>query len=194
MKLTITLLILLTSIPAFTYEILLDIDTDDDPYTINQFTEDPSATVRMVLVPDGGSEWISELHFGLGGTCWMCFETGMHMYGTDTSIFETFWPDPWMDHPLFGENWADYALCIDCCGNPGFHCLLYADAMGDGFQLDERIFLHTFQAWDIENEDCLEPPPDLMAFACNYEPCNIILLSGFTDTAPSTWDSIKKMY
>jgi hypothetical protein len=181
--------------PASAYQILLDIDTDDDPYTINQFTEESSATVRMILVPDDGGEWISELNFGLGGTCWMCFqEWEYYMYGTSTDIFSTWYPDPWMNHPLFGENWADYALCIDCCGNPGFHCVLYADALGDGFLLEERIFLHSFEAWDIDDSDCQEPPPDLMAFACDYEPCNIIMLSGFVDTEKTTWENIKRLY
>ncbi len=194
MRLVIAFTILLVAVSAGAYQILLDIDTDDDPNTINQFTEDPEATVRMVLVPDGGTEWITELHFGLGGTCWFCWDTYFHMYGTDTSIYGIYWPNSWLDHPLFGENWADWALCIDCCGNPGFHCLLYADAVGDGFLLEERIFLHSFQAWDIDHDVCEEPPPDLMAFACDFEPCNIIMLSGYTSAESTTWETLKTLY
>jgi len=187
------LLCIVFAVPALAYEVLLDIDTDDNPYTINQFTEDEIATVKMVLVPEGGSEWISELMFGLGGTCWMCPADDFHMYGTSTDLYDSIWPDPWTDNPLFGDNWVDWALCIDCCGNPGFHALIYADAAGDGFLLEENIFIHTFQAWDIDHDLCDEPPPDLMAFACDG-PCNVIMLSGYVATEPVTWDEIKCLY
>jgi len=187
------LVLLLAALPATGYQILLDIDTDGNPNTINQFTEESTAIVKMVLVPDGGSEWISDVQFGLGGTCWMCWETDFHMYGTSTDLY-LFWPDPWLDDPLWGENWADYALCIDCCGNPGFHHLYFATAAGGGFLLTGNMFLKTFTAWDIDHPVCEEPPPDLMAFACDWEPCNTIMLSGYVPVRESDWSSVKALY
>ena len=58
--------------PALPYEILLDIDTDNDPTTINVTTEDTSAVVKVILWPTMPGEIIGPITFGLGGECLGC--------------------------------------------------------------------------------------------------------------------------
>jgi len=190
---------LLLASPTYAYQIFLDIDTDDNPYTLNEFTTEESALVRMILAPDGDPEWITEIEFGLGGTCWMCWEDMFHMYGTHCELYEAWGPPGWLTHPLFDYSDLAGATCIDCCGNPGFHHIYFASAAGEGFELEEPIFIRDFMAYDIDHDVCEEPPADLMAFACGG-PCNSILLSANAsavdqpESLPSTWQCIKSLY
>jgi hypothetical protein len=195
---TIALLFTLTliAVPVLAYQILLDIDLDDDPYTLNESTPEESALVRMILAPEVGGEWITFIEFGLGGTCWFCFEDYFHMYGTDCELFAFI--EPWIEHPLFAYSEIGGATCIDCCGNPGFHIFFYAEAVDGGIYVEEPIFIRDFMAWDIDHDICQEPPPDLMAF--HEGPCNVIQLSAPVsevhefETLTSTWQHVKALY
>ena len=62
----------LVATPAHAYEIVLDIDLDDDPATINETTSDESAVVRIVLKPEAPDEQIESVYFELGGSCIDC--------------------------------------------------------------------------------------------------------------------------
>ena len=145
MKALLSILLVMTlAAPSGAYMILLDIDTDDDPTTLNIATEDDSALVRMILAPDGASEWITQIEFGLGGTCWMCWEWYSHMYGTRCDLYDQWEPNQWLDHPLFDDCEMAGATCIECCGNPGYHYIYFATAAGDGFELTGPMFLCDF--------------------------------------------------
>ncbi len=189
--------LIFTAVPVAAFQILLDIDLDDDPYTLNESTPEEEALVRLILAPEGEGEWIDIIHFGLGGTCWFCFETYFHMYGTYCDLFDFI--EPWLEHPLFENAEMGGATCIDCCGNPGYHIFFSAEAVGGGFFLEERIFLRDFMAWDIDHDICQEPPPDLMAFACSG-PCNTIILSAPVSSVqefevmPASWQLVKALY
>ena len=80
---------LITPLFAYAYTIFLDIDEDNDPNTINENTGDDSATVRIVLVPTVDNEQITEISFGLGGTCLPCdyINPGWATYGTDWDLY-----------------------------------------------------------------------------------------------------------
>jgi len=194
------LVVRLLAVPAGAYQILLDIDTDDDPATLNEYTTEPTALLRMILAPDGDSEWISYIEFGLGGSCSNCWPDYGHMYGTHCELYEAWDPPGWLQHPLFESCMMGGATCIDCCGNPGFHYIYMAEAAGGGFLLEERIFIRDFLAWDIDHPVCEEPQADLMAFGCDWGPCNTILLSapltGIDEpvSQSSNWQTIKTIY
>ncbi len=188
--------LIFTAVPVAAYQILLDIDLDDDPTTLNESTPEESALVRMILSPAAGGEWITFIEFGLGGACWFCFEDYFHMYGTDCELFS--FVEPWIEHPLFGYTEMGGATCIDCCGNLGFHIFFMAEAVDGGFYLEEPIFIRDFMAWDIDHDICQEPPPDLMAFHDGIG--NVILLSAPTssveefESMSASWDLVKALY
>jgi hypothetical protein len=144
------------------YEILLDIDQDNDPTTINTFTLETTATVKIVLWPSEPGEVISEIMFGLGGTCWECDD--VFDYGT---AFDLHPPDfgDWTDHPGLIGSW-ETATCSMCCGTPGYHDFYMASAGDGGLVLDAPVFIATFTAWRDEPMwgSCPVPPSNLAAF------------------------------
>jgi hypothetical protein len=182
---------------AVGYEILLDIDLDDDPTTLNTFTLETTVTVKIVLSPSEPGELISEITFGLGGTCWEC--DGVFDYGT---AFDLHPPDfgDWTDHPDLTGSWTS-AVCSLCCANPpGYHYVYMASAVGGGLVLDEPVFIATFSAWrdDPMWGWCPVPPSNLAAF---FETgpggfWNFIQIGGEAPlpAITTTWGRIKSFY
>ena len=82
--------------PVRGYEILLDIDIDDDPTTLNTITYDTTAVVKIILQPSEPGESITEIFFGMGGTCWEC--EGVFDYGVAYDLHPPNFGD-WTDHP-----------------------------------------------------------------------------------------------
>ena len=195
-------LLLLTASLSTGYEVLLDIDLDGDPNTFNTSTTEDTVLVAMILSPEAGGEWITLIEFGMGGSCRDGMDCGWR-YGTGTELYGEF--QPWLFHPLFESSYVDGALCIDCMGHPGFHYILGATAAGDGFLLEENIFIHTFLAWAYADDDpeCPLPESDLMTFPFNtpeWDPwCELLLAQESTFLPevvpmPATWREVKSLY
>jgi hypothetical protein len=183
--------------PAPAYEILLDIDTDNDPTTINAATEDSSAVVKLILWPTAPDEIIGFVLFGLGGECLTCPPAdGVQTYGTS---FDLPVEGPWVTAPGF-DSYAAYATYLGCAGNPGYHLLLSFEPEGGGTViLNEPVFLAEFNAWvsDPVPDGCAQPSSDLMAMPGQGEWWNYILLGGAEGpyaTEASTWGKIKGIY
>ena len=185
--------------PALAYEILLDIDTDNDPTTINETTEDSSAVVKVILWPTMQGEVIGPVSFGLGGECLGCPPTdinGVQTYGTS---FDLPIEGPWVTAPGFDSE-AAYATHLGCFSNPGYHLLLSFEPQGGGTViLDQPIFLAEFNAWvsDPVPDGCIQPSSSLMAMSSQGEWWNYILLGGAEGpyaTEGSTWGKIKNIY
>lgn len=207
MKLISLLAILLLAGPqAFAYDLLLDIDQDDDPSTINETVDGDRTDIRIVLRPSGEEpEWISSVTFGLGGTCWECFSQGYpYTYGSECDLFYNL--EDWHDNPLFGESVADISLCFGCCngnGNgQGYHYIYTAIAANGGFSLEEPIFIASFEAWvsrSVAFDRCPHPPADLITFPRPFggpdaEGNRILIGDEFTPTAEGSWSAIKSLY
>ncbi len=199
------LLILLGS-PAAAYDLLLDIDIDGDPATINETVDGDQATIRLVLRPsDEAPEWITSVTFGMGGTCWECFSQGYgYTYGSDCDLFYNL--EDWHDNPIFGTSEADISLCFGCCngnGNGrGYHYIFTAIAAGEGFSLEQPIFIASFEGWvsrSVIFDRCPHPPADLITFPRPFggpsaEGNRILIGDEFTPTSESNWSAIKSLY
>jgi hypothetical protein len=191
------LAMILMALSASAYEILLDIDTDNDPTTINTSTEDTSAVVKIVLWPTTIGETIGYVTFGIGGECLACPPPdGVQTYGTG---FDLPCEGPWVTAPGFDSE-AAYATFLGCFGNPGFHLVLsFEPEDGGTITLGEPIFLAEFNAWVSPPvpEPCPHPTPDLMAMPSQGEWYNYVLLAGAQgphSTELSTWGRIKDFY
>ena len=191
------LAMILMAVSTFAYEILLDIDTDNDPTTINVSTEDTSAVVKIILWPTTPGETIGYVYFGIGGQCLPCPPTdGVQMYGTS---FDLPIEGPWVTAPGFDSE-AGYATFLGCPGNPGFHQALWFEPEGGGtIVLSEPIFLAEFNAWVSSPvpEGCTQPTPNLMAMPGQGEWYNYVLLAGAEvphSTEQSAWGRIKNLY
>jgi len=191
------LAMILMAVSAFAYEILLDIDTDNDPTTINISTEETSAVVKIILWPTTPGETIGYVTFGIGGECLACPPAdGVQTYGT---WFDLPVEGPWVTAPGFDSE-ASYATCLGCSGNPGFHQVLSFEPEGGGtIILSEPIFLAEFTAWvrPPVPEPCPQPTPNLMAMPGQGEWYNYVLLAGAEgpySTEFSSWGRIKDFY
>jgi hypothetical protein len=184
---------------ALAYEIRLDIDTDNDPTTINETTEETSAFVKVILWPTAPGEIIGLVYFGLGGECLGCPPNdinGVQTYGTS---FDLPIEGPWVTAPGFDSE-AAYATYLGCAGNPGYHLLLSFEPQDGGTViLNQPIFLAEFNAWvsDPVPDGCAQPSSNLMAMPCQGEWWNYVLLGGAEEpyaTEVSTWGKIKNIY
>lgn len=191
------LAMILMAVPASAYEILLDIDTDNDPATINTSTEDSSAVVKIVLSPTVPGEAIGCVTFGIGGECLPCPPAdGVQTYGTG---FDLPYEGPWVTTPGFDSE-ASYATFLGCFGNPGFHLVLSCQPAGGGtIVLSEPIFLAEFNAWVSPPvpEYCPQPTPNLMAMPAQGEWYNYVILAGSEGpygAESSSWGRIKNFY
>jgi hypothetical protein len=190
--------------PAAAYDLLLDIDADGDPSTLVTATEAASADLRLVLAPSAGPEWIAAITFGLGGTCWECFEHGSPFtYGCETDIFGVF--TDWHESPLFASSWGDVSLCLGCCDGagdgPGYHFIYDAEAADGGFWLTAPIFIAGFRAWVSDSpvfERCPRPPADLITFPLLTQGSGNRVLFGNdnppTPAASRSWSALKALY
>jgi len=180
--------------PLYAYEILLDIDTDADPTTINDLTYDTSAVVKLILKPDFSGEMISRVEFGLGGSCLECDQ--VHEYGTAHDLID--WvTQSWVQVAAFDSGW-DYATYLGCPGNPGSHLLLWFEPLGGGpISLNQSIYLAEFSVWvsDPVPGGCTQPPSNL-ATLYGYELFwNYIQLGGpAVENEDHTWSGLKALY
>lgn len=194
------LVLFLAAAPALAYEILLDIDIDDDPATINTATEETSAVVKLILQPTTAGEIIGAVYFGLGGECLGCPPNdinGVHTYGTS---FDLPIEGAWVTASGFDSE-AAYMTLLGCPDNPGYHLLLSFEPEGGGtIILNQPIFLAEFNAWVNETvppEGCVQPSSYLMTMPSQGEWWNCVSLGGDeppNDAGPSTWGKIKKIY
>lgn len=195
----IFMVLVLTDAPSTAYEILLDIDIDNDPATINNATEATSAVVKLILQPTTMDETIGAVYFGLGGECLGCPPNdinGVHTYGTS---FDLPIEGAWVTAPGFDSE-AAYMTLLNCPDNPGYHLLLSFEPQGGGtIILNQPVFLAEFNAWVNEAvpEGCVRPSSYLMAMPSQGEWWNCVLLGGAeppNDTEGGTWGKIKKIY
>ena len=190
--------LIFVAVSALAYEILLDIDTDNDPTTINISTEETSAVVKIILWPTTPGETIGFVTFGIGGECLPCPPDpgGVQTYGT---WFDLPVEGPWVTAPGFDSE-AAYATLLGCPGNPGFHLMLSFEPEDGGTMiLSEPMFLAEFNAWvrPPVPEPCPQPTPILMAMPSQGEWYNYVLLAGAegpNSTEFSTWGRIKSFY
>ena len=197
-------LCLLAPTPASAYDLLLDIDADGDPATLATATEAGSADLRLVLAPSNGAEWIASISFGLGGTCWECFDQGVPFtYGSEADIFGAF--ADWHESPLFVASWGDVSLCLGCCNGsgdgPGYHFIYGAEAADGGFWLTAPVFIASFRAWVSDSPvfaRCPRPPADLISFPLLTQGAgNRVLMGGEAPPTPAatrSWSAIKSLY
>jgi len=156
--LTATILLTILATPTRAYELYLDIDTDNDPATINDFTWDSSCTVRLVLVPSYPEEEIWSVDFGLGGSCLDC--GGVFNYGTghDLGDMQTW---TWQPHAYFAGTWES-ATMLDCPAATGFHDVYHAESIVDCcFVPGEPVFFGTFRAWTADTPGGCAVPSNL---------------------------------
>ena len=141
-------LLAVSSGSAAAYELYLDIDQDNDPTTINDFTWDQTCTVRLVLAPTEPDEEIWAVDFGLGGSCVECM--GVFAYGTGHDLGDMHtWT--WETHPYFAGTW-EHATSSDCPASTGYHAVFHAESIVDCcLVLNEPIFFATFQAWAADH-------------------------------------------
>lgn len=186
---------LLVASGAHGYTVLLDIDLDGDPATLNESTSLYQAEVWFVLQPTEPQELITEFSFGLGGSCMNCPPDpwGVFNYGVTFAIP----PGTWSTHPEVDQSWTESATSLNCRGNPGFHAAYFAVATGGGFVLDAPVFVGstTAQVHEVV-PPCLQPVPDLKTFPASGEPGNSVRLyaGGGIPIAGRTWGVIKSLY
>jgi hypothetical protein len=189
----------LTALPARGYEILLDLDTDDNPATINETTWETSALVKMVLWPTTPGETIGRVEFGLGGTCWLCPPDDLLGIGTFGTSFDLFAEEGWVTAPGF-DSGALYPTFLGCggAGGPTGLVLLWFEPKSGAFTLDEPMFICAFNAWvNTVPPDCIQPPSDLMAIYDSgmFDYWNRVLLNSEVNaTETDTWGGIKSIY
>lgn len=188
-------LALLPTGPAHAYEVLLDLDDDDDPTTLTTYTEETTATVRVILWPTEPGEIVETIEFGLGGSCREC--EGVHQYGVGHDLVGGSTGDPWSNHPDF-ESWWDGVLLLDCPADPGFHLILSARPSAGSMALEAPIFLATFQAWKIgPPAGCSRTPANLATmFAQGIDGLwNYVQIGGpAIETSRPSWGTLKGLY
>ncbi len=179
--------------PGFGFEILLDIDNDNDPATINTFTSATNTVVKIVLNPTMPGETIGFIEFALGGTCHFCppdDPSGDVYWGT---AIEHFPEEGWVTAPGF-DSQALYAVGELCNGTYGPWVLLQFEPKSGTIDLNQPMFLCEFDAWSVTYTDCPPAPHDLMALYSAYEFWNKVLLDVLINTDVGTWGQIKSIY
>jgi len=185
--------LMIAAVPVCAYEILLDIDTDDDPATINEITFDTSAVVKLIRTPDFPGEEIGRVGFGLGGSCLEC--DLVHHYGTAHDLID--FEDPhWVQASDFIGGW-DFATSLGCPGDPGYHLVLWFEPIAGTIRLEQPVVLAEFNAWvaDTTPAGCPRPPSNLAAMPQQGEYWNYIQLGGpAVENRPSPWGRIKAVF
>ncbi len=187
------LILVLGAVPATAYELLLDIDTDWDPTTINELTYETSAIVKLILAPSYPDEPIGRVEFGLGGSCREC--DLVHHYGTVHNLITG--PQMWIQAAAFESGW-DAALTLGCIDNPGFHLVLWFQPVGGGtINMTDAVFIAEFEVWvaDPVPAGCSQPPSNLAVMPYQGAYWNYIQLGGpAIPNASESWSAIKSMY
>jgi len=192
-----TVLALALPATAGAYTVLLDIDIDDDPTTINESTPLTEASIKIVLAPDYENETITLVEFGLGGACRECYDFN---YGWNYGVvFDILWGD-WITDPRFESSSHDGILYAGCLGNPGFHEIFSATAADSGFQLAGPTFIHAFPAQvneNIDTEFCPVPERTLTSFNEIWQDWvegNTVVLDFTTAARDGNWSAVKSLY
>lgn len=175
--------------PAGAYEVLLDIDLDGDPATINELVHASSCNVSIVLAPTGPGEVVESVTFGLGGSCREC--DGVHQYGVDFDfVFDT-----WPGNPAFAGVW-DGILLLGCPDEIGYHNEYRLEPVSGSYVLDGPIFLATFPARvATPPPGCAAPPANLAAMPANGAWWNYVQIGGPAIDARATgWSAVKSTY
>jgi hypothetical protein len=191
-------IILVLALPAASgaYTVLLDIDIDDDPTTLNLTTPLSAATIMLVLAPDYPNETITFIEFCIGGDCRGCYDFTGWNYG---AVFNIAWGD-WITDPRFESSTHDGVLYAGCYGEPSAHEFFSATAAGGGFQLAGPTFIHAFPAQvneNIDTESC--PVPDPTVTSVNdiwgsWVEGNTVVLDFTTATRDGNWSVVKSLY
>ncbi|MCP4144472.1 MAG: hypothetical protein GY752_04215 [bacterium] len=187
----LTVLLVAASVSA--YEILLDIDTDSDPTTINDLTQETSAMVKLILAPSFPGEVIGRIEFGLGGSCLEC--EMVHNYGTNHDLIQGE-IQQWVQASAFDSGW-DAITLLGCPGNPGAHLYLWLEPVGGGtVVLNDAFFLAEFNAWVADDvpAGCQQPPSNLAALEGSVY-WNYIQLGGpAVSNQNSDWGGVKALF
>lgn len=179
--------------PVYAFDILLDIDTDNDPTTINEITFETSAVVKLILAPDFPGEEIGRVDFGLGGSCQEC--DLVHYYGTSHDLIDFDVP-LWAQASGIASGW-DYATSLGCPGDPGYHLVLWFEPLAGTIELEQPVVLAEFNAWVAPPTPagCPQPASNLAAMSQQGEYWNYIQINGpAIDVRPSPWGRIKAMF
>ncbi|MBC8424025.1 hypothetical protein H8E07_07865 [bacterium] len=186
-------ILVLSATPAAAYMLLLDIDTDGDPGTINELTYETSAIVDLILVPSYPDEPIGRVEFGLGGSCREC--DMVHHYGTAQNLITS--EQMWIQAAAFESGW-DGALTLGCIDNPGFHLLLWCQPVGGGtVYMTDAVVIAEFEAWVAAPvpPGCSQPPSNLAVMPSQGAYWNYIQLGGpAIPNEAASWSAIKAMY
>lgn len=177
--------------PAGAFEILLDIDLDGDPATINDYTENTTTTVFVVLAPTTPGEKVGPASFGLGGSCLEC--DGVQSYGT---WFDLDIDQDWVQAPGWSGR-VDGILYLGCYDDPDYHTVLFFEPEGGGtVTLAQPIFLGAFQTGvNPPDPGCPTVPSNLAAFGEGRELWNYVQIGGPAVAVEShAWGRIKAMY
>lgn len=186
-------LLLLAALPAGAYEVLLDVDLDGDPATINNLSAQTACTVRIVLSPTAPAETIASVEFGLGGSCLEC--EGVQHYGVGHDLHPAALGD-WTERADFTGHW-DAALHLGCLSSVGFHEYYWCEPVAGSFVLTEPIFLATFHAWVSAPppSPCQRTPANLAAMPAQGRFWNYVQVGGAAIAAESaTWGAVKGCY
>ncbi|MBU0743547.1 hypothetical protein KKG45_10055 [bacterium] len=188
------LVILLAAAHVSAYEILLDIDTDFDPTTIDDLTYETSALVKLILAPSTPGELIGRVEFGLGGSCLEC--DLVHEYGSAHDLVDS-GEQLWVQASAFASGW-DYALSLGCPDDPGYHLHLWFEPLGGGtISVNQAFFLAEFNAW-VANPvppGCRQPASNLAAMPQQGAYWNYIQLGGPAVAGETRdWGEIKSLY
>lgn len=190
------LLLALSPGNADAYEFLLDIDTDNDPTTVNELTHAPEAVVRVILAPTEPGELFNGATFGLGGSCIECNQ--VQQYGTDHDLVGTDWMADWTEvDELVGR--AGGATHLGCFDSTGFHIVLTVEPVVDFFLLDRPMFIATFNAWQAGPvpPGCTQPPSNLATMSSQgaENVWNYIQIGGpAVETWRLSWTTLKANY
>lgn len=180
---------------ASAWEVRLDLDTDDDPATINELTPATSAVVKVVLLPTQAHEVITEIGFGLGGSCQECDQ--VHQYGVAFDLFD-FGGAGWPDNPDFTGQGSG-VLLLGCPADPGFHFWFTATPVAGSLVLEAPVFLAAFNVWVTTPvlPYCPRTPANLAAMFRQGEGgwWNYVQLGGPAVPADElSWGLVKSLY
>lgn len=197
LHLALLLALMTAATEAWAYEILLDIDTDGDPATIDDFTTQNTAVVRMILQPSFPGELFAGAIFGLGGSCRECDQ--VQYYGTEHDLIVGDGSADWTEvDTLVGSS--AFATYLGCFDDPGYHLLLTLEPVAEPLVLTEPIFIATFNAWTAGAvpSGCAQPPSNLAAMSGQGPGgfWNYVQLGGPASIGSTrmSWTALKQVY
>jgi hypothetical protein len=191
-SLPLVLVLLVCAVGAHAYQVLLDIDIDDDPTTINELTWETEVLVDLIIAPTTPGEIVGRIEFGLGGSCRECDH--VHEYGTEFDLTD-YMVQPWVQASGWNSGW-DGILYLGCPGSYGYHVLFWCEPLAGTLTLDAPLVLAEFTARINPTipPGCSVPPANL---GCLHggEFYNYIQIGGpALGETVSRWGEIKSLY